>query len=137
MGWYTVTKKINGHYYLYLQMTYRECGKVKTKNKYLGPAHGSAQAFGSGAPPNLPIAPPVKPVILAKRQKNPIIARYRETLKRSGKLFDEQFKLKNQIRRNPFSITLRLKRYKVRKLYLTAHDEFLEAATDYHSRKEK
>ena len=31
-----MTKKINGRYYLYLQVTYREGGKVKTKNKYYG-----------------------------------------------------------------------------------------------------
>lgn len=51
MGWYTVTKTINGRQYLYLQMTYRENGKVKTKNEYLGPAAGG---FGSCAPANLP-----------------------------------------------------------------------------------
>jgi hypothetical protein len=40
-------------------MTYREGGKVKTRNKYLGPANGG---FGSGAPANLPIATqPEKP----------------------------------------------------------------------------
>ena len=38
MPWYTVIKTINGHQYLYLQTTYREGGKVKTKNKYLGRA---------------------------------------------------------------------------------------------------
>lgn len=53
MGWYTVTKTINGRKYLYLQMTYREGRKVRTKNKYLGPATGG---FGGGAPANLPTA---------------------------------------------------------------------------------
>ena len=38
MAWYQVIKTINGRKYLYLQTTYRENGKVKTKNKYLGPA---------------------------------------------------------------------------------------------------
>ena len=38
MPWYTVIKTIKGHQYLYLQTTYREGGKVKTKNKYLGRA---------------------------------------------------------------------------------------------------
>jgi hypothetical protein len=52
MGWYQVTKCINGRSYLYLQMTYREGAKVKTKNKYLGPANGG---FGAG-PANLPTA---------------------------------------------------------------------------------
>ena len=53
MGWYTVTKTINGRKYLYLQMTYRDGRKVRTKNKYLGPATGG---FGGGAPANLPTA---------------------------------------------------------------------------------
>jgi hypothetical protein len=54
MPWYTVRKKINGRHYLYLQMTYREAGRVKTKNKYLGPASGG---FGHGAPDNVPTVP--------------------------------------------------------------------------------
>lgn len=53
MPWYQVIKTINGRKYLYLQMTYRDGGKVKTKNKYLGPASGG---FGAGAPLNLPRA---------------------------------------------------------------------------------
>jgi hypothetical protein len=52
--WYTVRKKINGRHYLYLQMTYREAGRVKTKNKYLGAASGG---FGHGAPDNVPTVP--------------------------------------------------------------------------------
>ena len=55
MGWYQVTKRINGRYYLYLQMTYREGGRVKTKNKYLGPATQTRGSFGSG-PDNIPRA---------------------------------------------------------------------------------
>ena len=38
MGWYAVTKKINGRAYLYRQRTWREGGKVKCQNVYLGPA---------------------------------------------------------------------------------------------------
>jgi hypothetical protein len=53
MPWYQVIKTINGRKYLYLQMTYRENGKVRTRNKYLGPSSGG---FGKGAPSNLPIA---------------------------------------------------------------------------------
>jgi hypothetical protein len=56
MGWYTVTKTIKGRKYLYLQMTYRDGGKVKTKNKYLGPASSKGASFGFGAPANLPSA---------------------------------------------------------------------------------
>ena len=41
MGWYTCVKKINGRRYLYLQTTYRVGGKVKTKNKYIGPVDGT------------------------------------------------------------------------------------------------
>ena len=54
MSWYTVTKTVKGRRYLYLQMTYRVGGKVKTKNRYLGPVAASPGAFGSGAPSNLP-----------------------------------------------------------------------------------
>src|SRR4051794_30611635 len=46
MGWYRVTKTIKGHKYLYEQQTYREGGKVKTRNRYLGPA-GSDRSSGS------------------------------------------------------------------------------------------
>lgn len=56
MGWYSVTKTINGKQYLYLQMTYREGGKVRTKNKYLGPASSSGASFAFGSPTNLPIS---------------------------------------------------------------------------------
>lgn len=56
MSWYTVTKRIKGRSYLYLQMTYRVGGKVKTKNKYLGPAVADRGSFGVGAPASLPIA---------------------------------------------------------------------------------
>jgi hypothetical protein len=37
VSWYPVTKTINGCKYLYLQTTFREGGKVKTKNRYVGP----------------------------------------------------------------------------------------------------
>jgi hypothetical protein len=59
MSWYTVTKTIKGRRYLYLQMTYRVGGKVKTKNKYLGPAHSAGASFAVGAPVELPTAEPV------------------------------------------------------------------------------
>ena len=55
MGWYQVVKTINGRKYLYLQMTYREGGKVKTKNKYLGRANGSSRSFAHG-PAHIPTA---------------------------------------------------------------------------------
>lgn len=58
MSWYTVTKTIKGRKYLYLQMTYRVGGKVKTKNKYLGPAHSTGASFAFGAPADLPTAEP-------------------------------------------------------------------------------
>lgn len=56
MSWYTVVKTIKGRRYLYLQMTYRAGGKVRTKNKYLGPASARGASFGFGAPSNLPLA---------------------------------------------------------------------------------
>jgi hypothetical protein len=40
MRWYKVVKTINGRRYLYWQHTYREAGKVKTKNRYIGPFSG-------------------------------------------------------------------------------------------------
>ena len=68
MSWYQVVKTINGRKYLYLQMTYREGRKVKTKNKYIGPATGG---FGGGAPAVLPTATEGKP-IATKRQSKPL-----------------------------------------------------------------
>jgi hypothetical protein len=37
---YTVIKTINGRRYRYLQETYRQNGKVRTRNVYLGPVDG-------------------------------------------------------------------------------------------------
>jgi Nucleotidyl transferase AbiEii toxin, Type IV TA system len=37
VGWYFVTKTINGRRYRYRQRTWREGGKVRTENHYLGP----------------------------------------------------------------------------------------------------
>ena len=53
MGWYQCVKTVKGHKYLYLQMSYREGGKVKTKSKYLGPVSGG---FGKSTVANLPVA---------------------------------------------------------------------------------
>ena len=38
MGWYRVIKTIKGHRYLYEQRTWREGKKVRTENRYIGPA---------------------------------------------------------------------------------------------------
>ncbi len=38
MGWYRVTKKINGRFYDYWQRTYRVGKSVKTENRYIGPS---------------------------------------------------------------------------------------------------
>jgi len=51
MDWYVVVKTINGHRYFYRQKTYRVGARVRTINKYLGPA-GEAVA---GAPTQLPL----------------------------------------------------------------------------------
>ena len=69
MSWYSVTKTINGRKYLYLQMTYREGRKVKTKNKYIGPATGG---FGGGAPADLPTATEGKPIATKRPQSKPL-----------------------------------------------------------------
>jgi hypothetical protein len=37
LAWYRVIKSINGCQYVYMQTTWREGGKVKTKNRYVGP----------------------------------------------------------------------------------------------------
>jgi hypothetical protein len=48
MGWYRVVKTIKGRQYAYEQQTYREGGRVRTRNRYLGPVGGD-KAGGSGA----------------------------------------------------------------------------------------
>ncbi len=52
MGWYRVTKKINGRYYDYWQRTYRVGRSVKTENRYIGPSRrdGFYTATASAAP---------------------------------------------------------------------------------------
>src|SRR5690349_6324961 len=58
-GWYPVVKIIMGHKYLYAQQTYREGGRVRTRNRYLGRADGgggaatTAQGNRPGSPPPL------------------------------------------------------------------------------------
>ena len=98
MGWYTVTKRINGHYYLYLQMTYRENGKVKTKNKYLGPVRGGT--FGFGAPANLPTAEnrtvTTTPKKRTKREKDPYA--YTNLRKTAQKAHNKYSRLKKKVR---------------------------------------
>jgi len=44
--WYRVVKTIKGHQYIYEQQTFREGGRVRTRNRYLGPAGGDG---GSGS----------------------------------------------------------------------------------------
>jgi hypothetical protein len=46
-NWYLVTKRINGHFYLYWQKTYRLNGKVKTLNQYVGPVAAKTPPMGS------------------------------------------------------------------------------------------
>lgn len=57
MGWYRVTKTIGGRAYVYAQRTYREGGKVRTENRYIGPASAAA---GTGEAPRsqMPAARP-------------------------------------------------------------------------------
>jgi hypothetical protein len=43
-NWYKVKKRINGRLYYYWQRTQCVGGSVKTENKYIGPASGSALA---------------------------------------------------------------------------------------------
>src|SRR3954454_11085146 len=47
-GWYRVVKTIKGHSYIYEQQTYREGGRVRTRNRYIGPIADSASG-SSGA----------------------------------------------------------------------------------------
>ena len=51
MDWYVVIKTINGHRYFYMQKTHRVGARVRTINKYLGPAGEGA----AGAPTQLPL----------------------------------------------------------------------------------
>src|SRR4051794_27575829 len=46
-NWYRVVKTIKGHRYAYLQQTYREGNRVRTRNHYLGPAGSETAASGS------------------------------------------------------------------------------------------
>ena len=46
-NWYRVVKTIKGHHYVYLQQTYREGNRVRTRNRYLGPAGSETAASGS------------------------------------------------------------------------------------------
>jgi hypothetical protein len=48
-GWYRVTKTIKGHQYLYEQQTYRENGRVRTRNRYIGPVAAEGASSGGGA----------------------------------------------------------------------------------------
>ena len=49
MGWYTVTKRIKGHAYLYRQRTYRLGGRVHTESQYIGPASAGSRSSGGSA----------------------------------------------------------------------------------------
>ncbi len=46
MGWYQVVKTIKGHHYEYLQRTWREGKRVRTENRYIGPADGPSVRSG-------------------------------------------------------------------------------------------
>lgn len=48
MGWYIVTKTIKGHRYRYRQRSWRENGKMRTENVYLGPIGGTAPPESKG-----------------------------------------------------------------------------------------
>lgn len=50
MSWYTVIKTIKGRQYRYLQTTYRNGGKVRTRNKYLGPVARVVRAAAAHLP---------------------------------------------------------------------------------------
>ena len=43
---YEVIKTISGRQYRYLQETYRESGRVRTRNTYLGPIDGGVRRRG-------------------------------------------------------------------------------------------
>lgn len=51
MDWYRVVKTIRGRRYHYWQKTYREGGKVKTLNKYIGPAGSSPAVIAAPLTP--------------------------------------------------------------------------------------
>jgi hypothetical protein len=50
MGWYRLTKKVNGRFYDYWQRTHRVGKSVKTENRYIGPS--SRSSFSTATAPN-------------------------------------------------------------------------------------
>jgi hypothetical protein len=54
MRWYRVTKTINGRKYLYWQRTKRIGRRVKTENKYIGPAaaYATVRSSAAASPPH-------------------------------------------------------------------------------------
>src|SRR6266705_345731 len=50
MGWYRVTKKINGRFYDYWQRTYRVGKSVKTENRYIGPSLSGGSPAATASP---------------------------------------------------------------------------------------
>src|SRR5436305_14536419 len=57
-NWYRVVKTIKGHHYVYLQQTYREGNRVRTRNRYLGPAGSETAASGSAGGKSEPAGSP-------------------------------------------------------------------------------
>ena len=81
MGWYRVIKTIKGNRYAYDQRTYRQGGKVRSENRYVGPVGGGGngtsqgQAKRTGArdarPPDVSVtttAIPITPVTTTRRR---------------------------------------------------------------------
>jgi hypothetical protein len=54
--WYRVIKTIKGHHYIYEQQTFREGGRVRTRNRYLGPAGEDRGIGSSSSGDNAPMA---------------------------------------------------------------------------------
>ena len=49
-AWYRVIKTVKGHRYVYEQRTWRQGGRVRTENRYIGPAAAEAQVAAFGVP---------------------------------------------------------------------------------------
>jgi hypothetical protein len=85
-NWYKVKKRINGRLYYYWQRTQRVGGSVKTENKYIGPASGSALAASvySATAPETPerVLPRIAPFGNPQTESQHVMAKIMERERR-------------------------------------------------------
>lgn len=118
MSWYTVTKTIKGRQYLYLQMTYREGGRVRTQNKYLGPVSGGMRSKGSARLPRVKPAPYINK---AFRDRHAELKRMNASAEAFNDLY-ERAERRGLDLRNPPSKIRRLKKHTTSPTSILARD---------------